>query len=75
VEVVSFAAHEERITITPWTEEAKMPNNEQKPRSELLNGMEAIETKSLDPTNCPTCRSGIVEYPVAIVADVVNVEL
>ncbi|HLL47473.1 MAG TPA: hypothetical protein VK399_12235 [Longimicrobiaceae bacterium] len=52
-----------------------MPIIEQKPQSVLLNGVEAIETKTLDPTNCPTCRSGIVEFPVAIVADVVNVEL
>ncbi len=51
-----------------------MPSNEQKLQAEL-GGMEAIETKTLDPTNCPTCRSGIVEFPVAIVADVVNVEL
>lgn len=52
-----------------------MPTNEQKPQSELLSGMEAIQTKSLDPTNCPTCRSGVIEYPPAIMADVVDVEL
>lgn len=52
-----------------------MPTNEQKSQSELLNGMEAIDSTSLDPTNCPTCRSGVIEYPPAIMADVVNVEL
>lgn len=52
-----------------------MPTNEQKPQSEMLNGMEAISSTSIDPVNCPTCRSGVIEYPVAIMADVVNVEL
>lgn len=53
-----------------------MPSNEQKLQTEL-NGMQKLDktTDPLDPANCPTCRSGVVEWPVAIMTDVVNVEL
>ena len=54
-----------------------MPTSDQKVQSELLTGMEKLDktTDPLDPANCPTCRSGIIEVPPAIMAEVVNVEL
>lgn len=53
-----------------------MPTSDQKVQSELLTGMEKLDkTEPLDPANCPTCRSGVIEIPPAIMADVVNVEL
>lgn len=53
-----------------------MPTTDQKVQSELLTGMQPMDkTESLDPVNCPTCRSGVIEIPPAIMADVVNVEL
>jgi hypothetical protein len=57
---------------------ATMPTTDQKVQSELLTGMRPMDKSTinpLDPANCPTCRSGVVEIPPAIMADVVNVEL
>lgn len=52
-----------------------MPSNEQKLQAEL-SGMQALDIDtSIDPTNCPTCRSGVIEYPPLVMADVVSVEL
>jgi hypothetical protein len=58
---------------------AKMPTTDQKVQSELMTGLRPMDKSTtidpLDPANCPTCRSGVVEIPPAIMADVVNVEL
>ncbi len=57
-----------------------MPSNERKLQVEL-SSLEMLHTADPDPEdpwdpyNCPTCRSGVIEYPPAIRADVVNVEL
>ncbi len=76
--MISFVALDERIAITPRAEEAKMPISERKPQAEL-NSMEKLDKSEpedpWDPYNCPTCRSGVIEYPPAIMADVVSVEL
>lgn len=56
-----------------------MPTTDQKVQSELLKGMrpmgKSTTIETLDPANCPTCRSGVVEIPPALMADVVSVEL
>jgi hypothetical protein len=58
-----------------------MPTSDRKLQMKL-NSTEMLNTiypdpelDPWDPYNCPTCRSGVVEYPPAIMADVVNVEL
>lgn len=57
-----------------------MPANERKLQvkvnsTEMLNTIYPDPDDPWDPYNCPTCRSGVIEYPPAIMADVVNVEL
>ena len=55
-----------------------MPSNERKLQAELNSvkmDMTDTDLEPWDPYNCPTCRSGVIEYPPAIMADVVNVEL
>ena len=52
-----------------------MPINDQKLQAEL-GAMESVAIDPvLSPTNCPTCRSGVIEVPAAIVAGVIDVEL
>lgn len=55
-----------------------MPSNGLKPQAELKStrlDMTDTDLDPWDPYNCPTCRSGVIEFPPAIMADVVNVEL
>ncbi len=54
-----------------------MPTTDQKVQSELLTGLKPMDKSisPIDPANCPTCRSGVVEIPPVLMADVVNVEL
>jgi hypothetical protein len=56
-----------------------MPANERKLQVKL-SSTEMLSTiypdpDPWDPYNCPNCRSGVMPYPVEIMADVVNVEL
>ena len=56
-----------------------MPTTNQKLQAEL-GSMEKLEKSDptlepWDPYNCPTCRSGVIEYPAQIMTDVVSVEL
>ena len=72
---VSFGAHEERAATTP-AEEPNMPSNEKLRAGRKLDKSDPEPYPDpWDPYNCPTCRSGVIEYPPAIMADVVNVEL
>lgn len=54
-----------------------MPSKELKLQVEVMSTMMDTDPdlEPWDPYNCPTCRSGVIEYPPAIMADVVNVEL
>lgn len=52
-----------------------MPIQEQTLQAELNSMAVVKKTEILDPTNCPTCRSGVIEYPPAIMTDVVSVDL
>jgi predicted Zn-ribbon and HTH transcriptional regulator len=55
-----------------------MPTSDRKVQSELVSAMQPMDkstTPPKNPANCPSCRSGVIEVPPAIMADVVHVEL